>query len=813
MIKYLLIGSFFVFSLVNAADLSIKGQVVNSEDNSPLPNATIIVGNPALSFATGDEGRFEFKLPADTAEQDIKITVSHVGYTSLKDYKLNPAEFNLIKLSPSLSNLNQITVTANRFDKEAYKVSQPITLTTKQEIRSKGYTIASDAIRNFPGIDMNDAGPFRTRPVIRGLFGTRILVLLDGDRLNDQRDISSFAGASMSLVDVNEIDRIEVVNGPASVLYGSDAMGGVINIISTKNHFSKDLVPIARYSGRYTTTDEQYSNRFDIGFSGKNLTGSVGYMYRETGFDYAPPNGWNNKPEYAVFRPAFYDSLNKATGKNFSDSRMVNSQARVYNFNGRLAYKVSNKYRLDLDMGLFRGSDIGYPGVPNDSTPFLFSYPNHDRNNFALSLTGDKISDKLARLSARMYYEKISKDFLTDFLGYTIIAGPPPNPPTITLLSSLNYTEVTKLGLNFQELYTLRENTDFTFGFDYFNERIDGQVTSKTHYDGFGPQPFDSTEVGSSVPKNSWNSLGMYISSDLQFDPLSVTAGLRYDNFWVNTKTTPGYTDTSGALLPIANDHYGAINGSLGIVYALSRKVNLVSNIGTAYRVPNVVERFYYGSASNQETRPNPNIKPERSVTVDFGVKATHDWINYSIIGFYSDYSDFSQLQKFDSVAGHSPGSYTPLWRYENIEHVVIYGLESIIEANLSSGFYGNLSVSYQHGQNETIGQPLFVSPAEASLTSGYRHKKHGLFGEFTVNWAGDQKRVPDVAYLDDVPSIGYTVLDAAAGIDVWSNVKLSIVANNIFDEVYAEPFNSRNPDNPIVEPGRNFVFCINASL
>jgi hemoglobin/transferrin/lactoferrin receptor protein len=809
MTKYLFIGVLVIFSIANATDLSIKGQVVSSEDNSPLPKATIKITDPAISFAAGDDGRFEFTIPSAGTRQHIKITVSHVGYTTLKNYEIKPTGFNLIKLSPSLSNLNQITVTANRFDKEAYKVSQPITLTTGLEIQDKGYTLVSDAIRNFPGIDMNDAGPFRTRPVIRGLFGTRILVLVDGDRLNDQRDISSFAGASMSLVDVNQIDRVEVVNGPASVLYGSDAMGGVINIISTKNHFSNKLVPIARYSGRYSTTDEQYSNRFDLGFSGKNLTGSVGYMYRETGFDYAPPEGWNTKPEYGVFRPAFYDSLNNATGKHFTNSRMVNSQARAYDFNGRMAYKLSDKYRLDFDMGLFRGSDIGYPGVPNDSTPFMFSYPNHDRNNFTLSLTGNKISNKLARLSARMYYEKISKDFLTDFLGFNFPAG----PGTITLLTSLNYTEVTKIGLNFQELYALRENTNFTFGFDYFNERIDGQVTSKTHYDGFGPQPFDSTEVGSSVPKNDWNALGVYVSSDWQFDPLSVTAGLRYDNFWVNTSNTPGYTDTSGAMLPTADDHYGAVNGSLGIVYALTKKVNLVSNIGTAYRVPNVVERFYYGSASNRETRPNPNIKPERSATIDLGVKAKHEWLNYSIIAFYSDYTDFSQLQKFDSVPGYAPNSYNYFWRYENIDHVVIYGLESIIEANLSNGVYSNLSVSYQHGQNKTIGQPLFVSPAEVSLTTGYRYKKHGLFGELSVQWAGDQKRVPDVAYLDDVPSIGYTVLDAAAGIDVWTNVRLSLVANNFLNEVYAEPFNSRNPDNPIVEPGRNFVVSINASL
>ncbi|MCK4573752.1 MAG: TonB-dependent receptor [candidate division Zixibacteria bacterium] len=316
------------------------------------------------------------------------------------------------------------------------------------------------------------------------------------------------------------------------------------------------------------------------------------------------------------------------------------------------------------------------------------------------------------------------------------------------------------------------------------------------------------------MPKNSWNSLGLYASGETEFGKFLINTGLRFDNFWINTEETDGYVDDDDNPLPTEDEHYSSVNGSLGAVYALGSGVNLVTNIGSAYRVPNVVERFYFGSASNRETRPNPDIKPERSISLDFGVKAVHDEVNYSLIGFYSDYSDFTQLQNFDSIpAPGPPGAYTPLWRYENIDDVTIYGFEGVVEANFHSGVYGSLSFTYQHGQNDTEDEPLFVSPVKTSATAGYRHKKHGLFGEVTVRKIEDQGRVPNVTYLDDIATKGFAVVDVTAGVTLFSSVKLAVVGKNLFDEVYAEPFNARNPDNPVPEAGRGLVVSINAGI
>lgn len=810
MYRFLAIIITLLLLSVSTNSATITGKVLSEEGNSPLFKATVLIEETGRAVTTDENGFFKIvnvDLPAT-------LIISYVGYATVKTGDLIDNEEKVYILKRSLTVLDTYVVTANRYEKQAYKVSQPITSVSSQEIINKGHTLVADVIRTFPGLDMNDAGPFRARPVIRGLFGTRILILVDGERLNDQRDISEFAGVSMSLVDVNEIERIEVVNGPTSVLYGSDAMGGVVNIITNKNKFTASPEYFAKYNGRYSTIDEQSSNRIDFGITAKKINLSAGFQYREAKNNYEPPKGWNvDYDEYDVYSPQFYDSLNEARGTQFERDKLVNSRARVNNYDLKMGYKINENNGIEADLGFFRASDIGYAGVPNDSTPYLFYWPRHDRDNFSVSYVGKNLTEKLVRLESKFYYQKFTKEFFTDFYdNIQIFAGPPPNPPIITPLTTSSLTEVTKYGLNFQELFKVSDKTTMTSGVDFWREDIDGEVKTLTLFEGFGPLPFVDTSLSSSVPKNNWHSLGIFTSSEFDIDPMTLILGLRYDNFWINTEETEGYVDDDDEPIPTEDESYNSLNGSVGASYKLNNEVNLVANLGTAFRVPNVVERFFYGSASGRETRPNPNIKPEKSVSIDFGVKAVHPTVNYSVMGFWSKYNDFTQLQMFDSIAT-GPGSYSPLWRFENLEDVTIYGLESVIEGNFNNGVYGTFMFSYQHGNNDTEDQPLFVSPVKTTLTLGYKFKKRGAFSEFTIRRTEDQNRIPDVTYLDDIATKGFTVVNVTAGFDLTDNIRMTTSVNNLFDEVYSEPFNARNPDNPIAEPARNFIIGLNAGF
>jgi outer membrane receptor protein involved in Fe transport len=584
-------------------------------------------------------------------------------------------------------------------------------------------------------------------------------------------------------------------------------MGGVINIITKDYEFLPVTSPFIRYSSSYSSADELSSNRVDFGVESQKFAFSAGLLYREANNDFSPPDGWQKAdPRYDVYRQSFYDSLNAARGTDWSTERLVNSRARFNNYDFGLAFKLSEKHRLDFDAGAFRASDIGFAGVPNAATPFLFFWPNHDRDNLSVSYSGQGFKGKLVKIDAKLYYHKISKDFFTDFMDGIV---QPAGPGTITPLTVFSSTEVRKYGLNLQSLYQAGNRSLITFGLDTWREEIDGGVVSLARFDGFGPIPFVDTSVTASVPKNQWHAFGLFASGEFEINAALITVGARFDNFWLNTDETPGYVDDLDSLLPSDDDRYGAVNHSIGLVVPVSNTVNAIANIGTAYRVPNAVERFFFGRASGNKTRPNPDIKPERSVSYDLGFKSAQENVAYSLIGFYSDYTNFTQLLIFDT----DTITFEPLWRYENVDDVLIYGVEVAVEGNFSSGVYGGLSFSYQHGKSDADDEPIFVSPVKTSIKLGYRPAKKNYFGEINLHRAEDQNRVPTISALNDLPTKGYTLVNTTFGTKVWESLKLSLNVNNLFDEVYSQPFNARNPVNPVPELGRSFVLKITVDV
>src|SRR4030067_200195 len=220
--------------IVTALFLTL-GVLVSAQETAPPPAAETTKPPEVVSEPAADTTKAVIDMTEPTADT-AKSTVD-----TLQKAKPKESLISLDQPGAGVSKyfLHEIIVTANRYEKSSFKTPASVSVLNHERIEKSDPDIIADLFRNLPGVELNDAGPFAPRPVIRGLFGSRVLLLADGERLNDTRE-SSFSGAQLSLVDVDEIERVEVVNGPGTVLYGTDALGGVINLITSRVKFNED---------------------------------------------------------------------------------------------------------------------------------------------------------------------------------------------------------------------------------------------------------------------------------------------------------------------------------------------------------------------------------------------------------------------------------------------------------------------------------------------------------------------------------------------------------------------------------------------
>ncbi|MEJ2581604.1 MAG: TonB-dependent receptor plug domain-containing protein, partial [Acidobacteriota bacterium] len=175
---------------------------------------------------------------------------------------------------------DQIVVTPGRQEQASGDAPAPITVFDRDSIEKIQPEKMADLFKNIPGVEIDGEGPFRGLPVIRGLSSNRVLILVDGQRLNNSRESTTFAGIQPALVNLSEVERIEVLRGPASVQYGSDAIGGVINIITRQpNLGAQDFKVYGDVALEYGTISDSQAGRVSVTGTGSGFSFYAGGSY------------------------------------------------------------------------------------------------------------------------------------------------------------------------------------------------------------------------------------------------------------------------------------------------------------------------------------------------------------------------------------------------------------------------------------------------------------------------------------------------------------------------------------------------------
>jgi len=681
--------------------------------------------------------------------------------------------------------LRETVVTGARYPRAYFESPQALSFVSRRRLVEMAPIALGDVLGALPGVDNSKDSPWEQRPVLRGLSGQRVLVLVDGSPMNSARG----NGPHPSLVDPSQVQRIEVVRGPSSVAYGSDALGGVINII-TRDGLRADS---QRIGGQVT------------------LGGSTAEKQRNVAVEISPRFG----------KLSTFLSVGARRADDFStpDREVPNSAFEDYNGLFNLRYDFTGNTALKAGYQLYRGNDIGIPGLsfefPGASQDFSFNY--YDRDYAHLTLEHTYPGSWLEKTWIKSYWQRESRNFYSDqdFASYLFAAfGVPPSSASGVSSAVTHRDRLFDLNTyGFQAQFTTQK-TDlhlFSAGVDAVRDVTDGDnVTRRTYLDASGNAVDGSIDVSASIPDGRFDNYGSYFQSEWYVHPRwTLSAGGRYTHYRYRTDfgvNLPGV----GSSLPLFFEPKSldddALSGSAGAVFEAAKDVHLTANVATGYRQPNAQDLFFSGPASVGFVFGNDDLKAERSVSYDLGLRWGPGNLAFSGNVFYSTFDDL-----IDAIAV-APGAY----QYVNISKARIWGGEAEAEWQFHPSLSARGAVSGAIGDitsreanlalfaADTDAAPLpNVPPFKGTLALRWRDASRRFWVEPSTRFSWRTNRLP--LPTPGVPQLTefkkeWIVADLFAGAQLPSGQRLVLGIRNITDTPYRQALAS------VEDPGISFV-------
>ncbi|MCP4148977.1 MAG: TonB-dependent receptor [bacterium] len=722
---------------------------------------TLVIGNGLLSAGETDAGGGS---PSPEAKKD-------------KDKDEKPLNY-------------EVTVTATRTKRETFETPKPVSVVTRMQIQQKAPNNITELLKELPGVDVNGVGANQSRPVIRGLRGQRILLMENGIRMNNSRRQQDF-GEIPALVDVSDVDRLEVVRGPASVLYGSDAIGGVVNIITQIPQFEAGESAIHGSIGhRYSSADEQ--NKSNASINGN--IGKFGFMingsYRKAN-EYSAPAGTFGNIELS------------------DDTTVSDTGVKDHGITLQMFYKLSEKNNLSFKYQYYNAKDAGFGFIEPElydpgSTRVQIGYPLQKVQKYSLRYENKSLNFLLAdHLRFTTFYSANERNLDMDiFVPFNI-----PGVNAGVVIDSNNFTDISTVGFRL-EMNKAAKNQLFTYGIELSKDTSENTDSSTTGMVGFGPPRF-TTDTTPQVPNAGYRSLGVFLQDDISlFSRTSMIVGIRYQNVNAKTKFTEGLDDE-----PLVDSTDQTLVGAANLIYGVTEHLRLVMSVGRGFRSPNLIERFFNGSTpegSGFQSR-NLDLKAETSLNFDVGFKFRRKNV-------YLEGTFFNNVIH-DGISVHATGNEIngmPEYQNVNVDKLRMRGFEVVSRIYFKPGI--SLGANYTHIKSKDLGNPelpyVDTYSSKFNFNARYSHPKKYFWAGYDLRIIGEQKDV-QLGENPIGPTIpGYTVHSLSAGVTLFRSSafpqKLGIIVGNLTNELYSE-FSNASFFRPA--PKRHVVLTWSASF
>ncbi len=776
---------------------TIKGTITDA-NGAKVAGARVKIRNKISGSESQTQtdagGNFSFD---GLAAGNYRVTVEAAGFSgSTREISINETSNNNFDISLSVGNIIEtVTVTATRTELATTDTAVPVSVVSREQLEQKTLNTIGDVFRDLPGTSTVNEGAFQVRPRIRGLESNRILILIDGERLNNARTSTGQSGIEIGLVEVEQIETVEVARGAGSVLYGTDALAGTVNIITKDTPRRRD--DGFRFGGTFN------------GFYSSNDSGRRGSL---------AVNGSNNWFAFRISQSLeryenYFSGDPDGNGIDgvTSEGEVLNSQSHGGNTQITTRFFFNENNDLKLNYERRRAANIGSPTLVGVFNAF---FPYSDRDKFSGRYESANINKYLARVSASAYYQSQKRNF-TNILS--VPAAPPFFPGEFQFSETV--TDTKSVGFDVQTNWLLGTKNFLTAGISFFRDNNEDDRYTEIltgDYTVFPPILVRSEDFSPSVPDSKFGSFAVFAQDQYQVtNRLNLIGGIRAERFTSRSEQTAGFalpaivtqelTPEEIASVGLSGFDNGlnisqtTVTGDFGAVYKLTDDISLSGRIGRSYRVPNLFERFFTGAGSiGGILVANPNLEPESGVNIDVSAKFSTSKFAGSVTYFNNYYKNFlSSVQLFDENDEPFLEDVGGLFQTQNIARARIQGIEADLEIPLKvgNGFLtpgGNFT--YLRGDNLDTDQPLnTITPFKTVLNLRWQDAPNRYYGEWATRIVNKQDRL-STAFLasNGGAEPGYAVSEIRGGYNFRrENYRLSFNAGvtNLFDRFYNEQF------------------------
>jgi hemoglobin/transferrin/lactoferrin receptor protein len=783
----------------SAQELSIYDRV----SMQPLELAEVTAPEKMVLFAN-EKGKVDI-TPLGKVQE---IYIRHIGYNTITTTLENLAKDNYkIYMRPSANTLDEIVISPTKFKEKLVDVPQKIELIKASDIAFMNQGNTGDMLANSGQVFVQKSQMGGGSPVIRGFEASRVLMVVDGIRLNNAIYRAGHL-QNVITIDNNILDKTEIMYGPGSVTYGSDALGGVMHFY-TKNPLlsktDKTLVK-ANAAARFGTAAGEKMSHLDLNFGKKkvaSLTSITITSYNDlrTGANRDSLYGdWGKKTFYV-------DRINNV------DTVIGNKNVNVQSPSGYTQFDFLQKVLYQPKANVKHLLNFQF-----SNSTFIPRYDRLTQVRNNLPRFAEWYYGPQKRLLAAYTFDiKLKRKFADDFkvtAAYQDIEESRHNRSfrSDILASRIEKVGIVTLNADFEKRIQKHE---FSYGFDGGYNRVNSTAFSNNIVNN------ETAKIDTRYPDggSDWTYAALFVTHKLEPNKKWVISdGLRASYYQLksvfNDKTFFPFNYNT------VNQKNRAVNGNIGAVYKPNRLWKFGSVLSSGYRAPNVddLSKVFESLAGNVIV-PNPNLKPEFTYNADINISRTFlDQSFVALNGFYTYYTNAITTQA-STINGSDSTLYdntmSKVFTTTNTGKAYIYGMSIKVVLELTDNFRLINDFSYTYGRIVTDSTPYpldHIPPTYGRISLQYTQKK--LKAELFVLYNG-WKKVKDYnmfgednftsATKDGTPA--WSTLNLRMGYQITKGLQIQAGIENIFDRHY------RYFASGLSAAGRNIFFTLRGSI